>query len=212
MKGFKEHPYYPVIYSVGLGLVCAVLLTAVGGFTRPYRLANANAEKMRRVLEVLDVSFPTNAPASELVKIFKANVREETNSATGAARYIYTPAKSPRPEAFALAFSGQGLWGPIHGLIALESDMKTVRGIAFTHQEETPGLGGEISSDWFRRQFRGKKVLDPSGKIGIRIAHGRAQEASPTEVDGISGATLTCSKLEFMLNRALKQALTEARR
>lgn len=207
MKEFKKNPLYPVIYSVGLGLVCAVLLTAAGGFTRPYREANAKAEKMQRVLEVLDVPFPAKAPSAKLVEIFKANVREDKNTDPGITRYIYTPAKASHPEAFALAFSGQGLWGPIHGLIALESDSRTVRGIAFTHQEETPGLGGEISSDWFRNQFHGKKVRDSSGKVGIQIAHGHVSKASATEVDGISGATLTCSKLEFMLNQALKKAL-----
>ncbi len=205
MKGLKDTTAYPIFYSACLGLVCALLLTVVGGFTRPYREANAKAEEMRRVLEVLEVPFPADAPASRLVEVFKANVREERDKQRGTTRYLYVPPGARGPAAIALAFSGQGLWGPIDGLIALEADGETVRGIAFTHQEETPGLGGEITSEWFRSQFRGKKIRDASGKVGIRIARGRTAKDAPTEVDGITGATLTCGKLQFMLNRALRR-------
>ncbi|NOY80537.1 MAG: FMN-binding protein [Kiritimatiellaeota bacterium] len=211
MKGFRDSTAYPVVYSACLGLVCALLLTVVGGFTRPYREANAKAEEMRRVLEVLEVPFPADASAAKLVEVFKANVRVEKDEARGTTRYAYVPSGARTPEAVALAFSGQGLWGPIDGLIALEADDDTVRGIAFTHQEETPGLGGEIASEWFRNQFRGKKIRDASGKIGIRIARGRTAKGAPTEVDGITGATLTCGKLEFMLNRALRRVFDSSR-
>jgi len=207
----KDNALYTIGFSALLGLVCAALLSAAGAFTRPYREANAKAEEMRRILEVLRAPVPAQADAGTLVKLFETNVRVEKNKKTGLTRYLYQPSGAPRPEAVAIAFSGQGLWGPIHGLIALEADMNTVRGITFTHQEETPGLGAEITSDWFRSQFAGKKVRDARGKVGIRIAHGRAPKKSATEVDGITGATLTCTKLQAMLNRALKREVSGER-
>ena len=39
---------------------------------------------------------------------------------------------------------GTGLWGPIWGFVALESDFKTIYGANFDHKSETPGLGAEI--------------------------------------------------------------------
>ena len=43
-------------------------------------------------------------------------------------------------KAIAVIFKGAGLWGPIEGVIAFEPDLKTIRGIRFYSQEETPGL------------------------------------------------------------------------
>ena len=80
----------------------------------------------------------------------------------------------------------------------MESDMKTIRGLTFSRQEETPGLGGEIAAPWFRDQFVGKSIVDRAGKPGISI--GGAQDA-PNAVDAITGATMTCDKLEAVLNQ-----------
>ena len=41
---------------------------------------------------------------------------------------------------------GKGLWGPVWGFVALESDGNTVIGATFDHKSETPGLGAEIAT------------------------------------------------------------------
>ncbi|MFP3632971.1 FMN-binding protein, partial [Burkholderia sp. SIMBA_045] len=41
---------------------------------------------------------------------------------------------------------GQGLWGTMYGLLALEGDFDTVKGVNFYEHSETPGLGGEITN------------------------------------------------------------------
>ena len=74
----------------------------------------------------------------------------------------------------AVPFSGSGVWGPIEGVLALEPDMQTIRGVRFYKQEETPGLGGEIASDWFQAQFKGKTLVsaagDPLQMLPARVA------------------------------------------
>ncbi len=65
----------------------------------------------------------------------------------------------------------------------------------FSHSE-TPGLGGEIESTWFQKNFKGKKILNSQDKfVSIGVAKGKAGNLSKGEqenyVDGISGATLT---------------------
>ena len=104
-------------------------------------------------------------------------------------------------------FEGPGLWGPIKGFLALESDMKTIRGLTFYEQEETPGLGGEIVADWFREQFAGKTIVDAQGKAGIEIG---GSKSGPNHVDGITGATMTCDKVEAMLNKLVKTLVEES--
>ena len=54
---------------------------------------------------------------------------------------------------------GKGLWGPIWGYIALKEDYNTVYGANFSHDSETPGLGAEIATRQFQKQFIGKKIF-----------------------------------------------------
>ena len=106
--------------------------------------------------------------------------------------------------AVAVPFSGPGLWGGIEGVMALEPDLVTIRGVRFYKQEETPGLGGEIGSDTFQNQFAGKRMISPEGVAGFRIVK-PGTGADVNSVDGISGATLTGK----FLTQGLKDVLTE---
>ncbi len=197
---------YTLCYAGVLGTVCSLLLTAVASFTAPYQDANAKAEKNRNILGVLQVRYPPRASSQELVKIFDDNVRQEQLG--GLEVYRYVPAQgSGADESVAVGFEGPGLWGPVKGFLALDKDMRTIRGITFYEQEETPGLGGEIASDWFREQFVGKSIVDEAGSPGIIISSGEPE--APNRVDAISGATMTCDKVQAMLNEAIKSIVEE---
>ena len=192
---------YTLCYAGVLGTVCSLLLTAAASFTAPYREANAKAEKNRNILGVLQVPCPPRASSQELVKIFEDNVRLEHLGGLEMYRYI-PPQDSDANETVAVGFEGPGLWGPVKGFLALDKQMRTIRGITFYEQEETPGLGGEIASDWFREQFVGKSIVDQAGSPGIIISSGEPE--APNRVDAISGATMTCDKVQAMLNETIK--------
>jgi Na+-transporting NADH:ubiquinone oxidoreductase subunit C len=116
--------------------------------------------------------------------------------------FEYTPAdKSGEVVASAFMVEGPGLWGRIRGVLALESDMVTIRGLTFFEQEETPGIGGEIAANWFLDKFKGKKIVDTDGKAGVVIKEGAG--SAENGVDAISGATMTCDKVEQLLNTAI---------
>lgn len=195
---------YALAYAAVLGTVCALLLTAAAEVTAPYRQANAEAEEVSNILSVLKVPLPGDASAKQLAGVFKNNVSEEQRG--NITLYVYSPSEG-EVEAVALRFSGPGLWGPIKGFLALEPDMRTIRGVTFYEQEETPGLGGEITSLAFREQFVGKSIVDESGKAGIVIKSGG--EPAPNKVDAISGATMTCDKVEAMLDAAIEEIVKE---
>ncbi len=106
---------------------------------------------------------------------------------------------------YIISVRGNGLWDEIWGNIALEDDLKTIAGTAFDHKGETPGLGGEIKDNpSFPAQFKGKKIIDDNGNYtSIVVRKGGAR--NPTfEVDGISGATITCDGVTEMLYRGIK--------
>ena len=92
-------------------------------------------------------------------------------------------------KSYILPFYGQGLWSTLYGLLAVTPDGKTVEGINFYEHGETPGLGGEISNPVWTAKWKGKLVMD-GGKV-VSVYKGPAPQGSKTEVDGLSGATLT---------------------
>jgi len=197
---------YTLCYAGVLGTVCALLLTAAARFTEPYQDANAEAEKNHNILNVLQVPYPPKSSSQQLVKIFKENVRLEQLGELKIYRYV-PPKDSDSSETVAVDFEGPGLWGPVKGFLALGQDMRTIVGITFYEQEETPGLGGEIVSSWFREQFVGKSIIDEAGNPGIIIS--KSDGSAPNKVDAISGATMTCDKVQAMLNEAIKSIVEE---
>ena len=50
-----------------------------------------------------------------------------------------------------LPIEGLGLWGTLYGFVALEGDLRTIRGLTFYEHKETPGLGGEVNNPGGRR-------------------------------------------------------------
>ena len=110
--------------------------------------------------------------------------------------------------AYAVPANGMGLWGPISGYLALDPQVTTVTGVTFFAPKETPGLGAEITTDVFKDQFVGKKVVDNNGKPkSIRVVKGAAANLCPDDldhcVDGVSGATITCRGVDDMIAQSL---------
>ena len=214
MKG----SFYTLAYAAILGTVCALLLTGVGWYTRPYRQANAEAEEKRNILVVLEVPFDPDTSSKDLVETFEREVNQEKHGSL--TRYVY--AENGEVRSIAVPFAGPGLWGPVKGFLSLQPDLRTIRGIAFHEQEETPGLGGEIAAacscapggDWrtcpakFRHQFKDRKIVDALGAPGIRVLREGGAKGQ-NEVDGITGATMTGEKVEAMLNAAIEEIVKE---
>ena len=197
---------HTLLYAVVLGLICATALTAVDRFTADRKEANAKAEKIRNILGVLGVPFNSDASSEELVKIYNDNVSEKPLGELTTYAYRSSGSKSD-VEVVAVPFAGPGLWGPIKGFLALDMDKETIVGITFYEQEETPGLGGEIVSPSFRRQFEGKTIRDIKGNPGILIRRGGAKY--PNGVNAMTGATMTCDKVEAMLNIVINRIVQE---
>ncbi len=103
---------------------------------------------------------------------------------------------------------GKGLWGPIWGYLALEEDLNTVYGASFGHKGETPGLGAEIETEEFQKQFKGKKIFDETGNfVSVHLIKGGAAPEDPHGVDAVSGGTITSTGVSEMLKRTIKTYL-----
>ena len=101
-----------------------------------------------------------------------------------------------------LPIRGKGLWSTIYGFLSLKPDGRTVDGITFYEHGETPGLGGEIESDKFKGQWKGKVVRDPDGTPDIDYVRGSVDPNDPNashKIDGLAGATLTTRGVTAMV-------------
>jgi Na+-transporting NADH:ubiquinone oxidoreductase subunit NqrC len=83
--------------------------------------------------------------------------------------------------------------------ICVEPDLETLKGIEVLDHSETPGLGGRITEEQFKKQFAGKKL-----KPKILVVKGRKAEGA-NEVDAITGATNTSKGIESFLNDAMNE-------
>lgn len=118
--------------------------------------------------------------------------------------YVYSGENGQR---FILPMYGSGLWDAISGFMSLEQDFNTISGVSFDHVGETPGLGAEITKDWFQNNFNKEKILNNKGEfVGIKVLKGRNNPKNPElhMVDGMSGATITGDGVQEMIDKCVK--------
>jgi len=118
----------------------------------------------------------------------------------GKYQLIYVTREGDRIKRVILPVVGKGLWSTMYGFLALGSDMDTVKTLAFYQHGETPGLGGEVDNPDWKRSWVGKKAYDGNWDPQIRVVKGRANPQAPSEVDGLSGATLTSRGVEHLVD------------
>ncbi|MBI9017766.1 MAG: FMN-binding protein [Phycisphaerae bacterium] len=194
---------YTLIYAAVVGIVCAATLTFAANFCRPYREKNEAAEKQINILLALNVPFDVDATADELLQIFDANIKQVEQNGMA----IYNYEVNGKLDSLAVEFIGPGRNATVKGFLALEPDRKTIKGITFYQQEETPGLGGEIITAEFRDRFKGKSIYDEKGEPGFVVK--KNADKLKNGVNAISSATQTCDKLGIMLTETLKSLSQE---
>ena len=82
--------------------------------------------------------------------------------------------------------------------ICVSPDLETVKGIEVLDHAETPGLGGRMTEDEFKKQFVGKKL-----KPKISIVRGK-ERVDSNEVHAITGASYTSKGIENIINEAME--------
>lgn len=107
---------------------------------------------------------------------------------------VYTISNAEGLRLVVLPVEGAGYVSTLRGHLALDGDLRTIRGLSFYEHGETPGLGSEIDSPAWRALWPGKLAFDADGRPRIAVIRGRPDPASPDsvhQVDGITGATIT---------------------
>lgn len=194
----RDRVWFPVLYMFTITLVLSAVIILFGSFTRQRVRDNERLAYERAVLEALPIELPHNAGPAQIHKIFTTSVTDATEPSGGALQYL----QNDTLMAYALPIQGPGFWAPIKGIIGIEADKRTLTGIAFYEQNETPGLGGEIMKPEFTKQFAGKKLASTGPPIQILPPTAALDENS---VHAITGATQTSTRLGRFMNEQLGQ-------
>ncbi len=198
MKLNTENNVYTIVYAAILVVIVAVLLAVISQVLSPRQAANKRLDTQKQILTALNVDYSNADPAA-----LYGEIVNETE-VDGKALFVATIDGATK---YVLPLKGQGLWGGIWGYIALDDDKNTVYGINFGHESETPGLGGEIVTEYFRSRFFGKHIKDAEGRVqSIAVLKaGKKDEAGREQVDAISGATITSTGVDEMLVKSLNE-------
>lgn len=213
---------YTIGFSIVMVVIVALLLAFASEGLKPMQNQNIEREKMQNILKSVGIEVTRDEAQDAYNKYiteeivlndkgeqiegdaFKVDILKEYKSG-GQKNFPIFIYESEGSKKYIIPLVGKGLWGPIWGYIALESDKNTVAGASFDHKGETPGLGAEINQGWFQEPFVGKKIFNESGEYeSIRVIKGGAPEGDKHGVDAISGGTITSNGVTEMLVRTLK--------
>ena len=219
---------YTLAYSTVIVVIVAFLLAFVFKALKPMQDVNVALDKKKQLLYALNVRNVDNAAAAEKYKqlivadeIIDVNGKLINKGEPGGEKAGFTlnsaDYKAGKLALFVCKVNGQtkyiipvygmGLWGPINGFIALNDDKNTVYGAYFNHEGETAGLGAEIKDNikW-QKLFQGKKLFgNDNSKIALSVV--KKVEDPTTQVDAVTGATLTSNGVSDMLAECLSKYL-----
>lgn len=184
---------YTIIYSAIIVVVVAFLLAFVYQVLKPIQDANVALEQKKQILYSLNIRNLDNATAEadyNKMLVSEKNVKNGT---------IYTFNVDSQIK-YVFSIKGMGLWGGINGFIAVDADKSTVFGAYFNHESETAGLGAEIKDNrkW-QEQFRGKELFTKGNRDAIALSVQKKVTDSKTQVDAVTGATLTSNGVAAMM-------------
>ena len=209
---------YTIVYASVMVIIVAFLLAFVSSVLKPAQEANVENDTKGQILTSLNIDIKADgfnvAKEFENVKDMLWNGTElvpyngkflsSYGSAIKAGELHVFVAEVGGETKYVLPVTGRGLWGGLWGYIALNADKKTVFGTYFYHTSETAGLGARIGERWFQEQFNGKPLFagDDTQNIALSVVKAGASKAE-TEVDGVTGATLTSDGVSAMVKDGL---------
>ena len=207
---------YTFIYASVMVIIVAFLLAFVSSVLKPIQQKNVELDKKKQVLAALNIfekdaeaAYATYVKADQLLATDGSVAAENggfavENSAVNAEKLPLYVCEVEGETKYVLPLYGAGLWGPIWGYVALNADKETIYGVYFSHAGETPGLGAEITNrDKFQVPFIGKKALNADNEVVISVVKNGKVQNPETEVDGISGGTITSQGVDAMLKSSI---------
>jgi len=208
LKNIRQEKMTDLMYTIGLNNDVLAEKAEKEGLKINYDLI----EKYFNSTFKKQYALKADGTNDESVKAFDIKLKPELKKKPENQHYPIFIAETEDGKFYVLPLRGKGLWDDIWGYIAFEEDLNTVKGVKFGHKGETPGLGAEITKEWFENQFIGEKIFDKDGTFkGITLLKGNNDpkniDKEDHEIDAISGSTLTGNGVTDMIQERLEHYL-----
>ena len=224
----NRHTY---LFAGIMVITIAFVLSFTSESLKELKLDNVKKEKMQNIISTVGVnvsrdesedlynqyiieelSLTHNGDIDQEVNAFNIKLALEIKKDLDNQRFPLYIANVDNSKYYIIPLRGNGLWNAIWGYIALKEDINTIEGISFGHQQETAGLGAEITEDWFINSFNDEKILNSNGEVvGIYVSKSNNDpdniDKNDNEVDAISGATITGDGVSDMIKERLENYL-----
>jgi len=219
---------YTFIFAIVMVIIVGTVLAFAATSLQPRQYKNMRQEKMQNILATVGVEtdragaqalFEENikeqivlnnqGEVKEGVNAFDVDLAKELKKPAEEQSFPLYVADVEGKTYYIIPLRGAGLWNAIFGYIALKDDVNTVKGAVFDHLGETPGLGAEITQEWFRHRFDDEKIFDDNGElVGVSVVKGNSSASKDdNKVDAISGATITGDGVSNMISERLRHYL-----
>lgn len=220
----KNSNSYTFGFAILMVIVVGSLLAVASQGLKTRQEKNATDKKMMSILSAINVNA-TRENAQEMynkyvidskiisgkdlnAEAFNVDIKKEfrdKNISVSDRNYPLYICEKDGAKYYIIPVVGTGLWGPIWGFVALESDFKTIYGANFDHKSETPGLGAEIKYASYSDQYTGETISDTTGSFQpIIVVKDGSGSGINSKVDGITGGTITSKGVEEMTTRTLE--------
>ena len=220
----KNSNSYTFGFAILMVIVVGSLLAVASQGLKTRQEKNATDKKMMSILSAINIDA-TRENAQEMynkyvidskiisgkdlnAKAFNVDIKKEfrdKNISVSDRNYPLYICEKDGDKYYIIPVVGTGLWGPIWGFVALESDFKTIYGANFDHKSETPGLGAEIKYASYSDQYTGETISDTTGSFQpIIVVKDGSGSGINSKVDGITGGTITSKGVEEMTTRTLE--------
>jgi Na+-transporting NADH:ubiquinone oxidoreductase subunit C len=231
----RQSNLYVILFAVGLTVVFGGALSLASVGLKPLQDKQVELDTKKKILgAVMDIS--TIIDPNEILEIYDKRVQSvvvdingnelttdpkgnpyvaekvniQKNSKLDPQERAYPvfmfKDESGAVEAYVFPTFGAGLWDWISSYVAFGQDLNTVKGIAFDHKSETPGLGARITEPGVQNRFIGKEIFNEQGNlVSISMVKGEGKTGlSAHQVDGLSGATMTTKGVNAMLMKYME--------
>ncbi len=220
---------YTFMFAVIMVIVVASVLAFAATSLQPTQRENVRQEKMQNILATVgietdragaqeaydqyiveELALNSEGEPMESANAFEVDLAKELKKPVEEQVFPLYIAEVEGKKYYVVPLRGSGLWNAIFGYISLKDDINTVKGATFDHLGETPGLGAEITKEWFREAFEEEKIFDSNGNlVGISVVKGDIDpsDKDDNQVDAISGATITGDGVSDMISERLQRYL-----
>ena len=211
MKLNTNNNVYIIAYSCVMVVIVAFLLAFVSSALKPRQDVNVALDKKKQILAALNIrDLSDQESEAKYAEVVLKDEAFNLNSADyKAGNYKIYKCQVNGEKKYVVPVYGMGLWGAIWGYVAVNEDGNTVYGAYFNHDSETAGLGAEIKdSKAWQDKFIGKKIYGADGNPALKVLKSSEVKNPESEVDGITGATLTSNGVSDMLQDGFKKYKT----